>query len=165
MHRLKKLTVAFVISATLTLGVNVVGDAFASGSYAPPKVRNAGQNAKIELYHLGKRLVLKMLNPSEVKLTGELQSEQQAQLAAKHADPAKHLKSVALGHLSALNAKELRRRYLSNHALRSNNTMRNRSLKLIASILIMASPGLANATAWPGFRPKRVLNIVREYVT
>ena len=32
--------------------------------------------------------------------------------------------------------------------------MRNRSIKLIASILIMASPGLANATAWPGFLVK-----------
>ena len=70
MQRLKIFAKTFVISAALALGVNVVGDAFASGSYAPPKVRNAGQNAKIELYHLGKRLVLKRLNPSEVKLTG-----------------------------------------------------------------------------------------------
>ena len=108
MHRLKKLTVAFVISATLTLGVNVVGDAFASGSYAPPKVRNAGQNAKIELYHLGKRLVLKRLNPSDTKLTKEQQSEQQAQLARLNTlIQQKHLKSVALGHLSTLNAREL----------------------------------------------------------
>ena len=32
--------------------------------------------------------------------------------------------------------------------------MRNRSIKLIASILIMASQSLANATAWPGFPAK-----------
>ena len=108
MQRLKIFTKTFVISATLALGVNVVGDAFASGSYAPPKVRNAGQNAKIELYHLGKRLVLKRLNPSEVKLTREQQSEQQAQLSRLNTlIQQKHLKSVALGHLSALNAKEL----------------------------------------------------------
>ena len=108
MQRLKILTKTFVISATLALGVSVVGDAFASGSYAPPKVRNAGQNAKIELYHLGKRLVLKRLNPSEVKLTVEQQSEQQAQLSRLNTlIQQKHLKSVALGHLSALNAKEL----------------------------------------------------------
>ena len=108
MQRLKILTKTFVISATLALGVSVVEDAFASGSYAPPKVRNAGQNAKIELYHLGKRLVLKRLNPSEVKLTVDQQSEQQAQLSRLNTlIQQKHLKSVALGHLSALNAKEL----------------------------------------------------------
>ena len=108
MQRLKIFTKTFFISATLALGVNVVGDAFASGSYAPPKARNAGQNAKIELYHLGKRLVLKRLNPSEVKLTEEQQSEQQAQLSRLNTlIQQKHLKSVALGHLSALNPKEL----------------------------------------------------------
>ena len=94
--------------AALALGVNVVGDAFASGSYAPPKARNAGQNAKIELYHLGKRLVLKRLNPNDAKLTKKQQSEQQAQLSRLNTlIQQKHLKSVALGHLSALNAREL----------------------------------------------------------
>ena len=108
MKRLKILPKALTITAALVLSITVVEGALASGSYAPPKVRNAGQNAKIELYHLGKRLVLKRLNPSEVKLTVEQQSEQQAQLSRLNTlIQQKHLKSVALGHLSALNAKEL----------------------------------------------------------
>ena len=40
--------------------------------------------------------------------------------------------------------------------------MRNRSIKLIASILIMASPGLANATAWPGFPGQTEFSISYE---
>ena len=40
--------------------------------------------------------------------------------------------------------------------------MTNRSLKLIASVLIMASPGLSNATAWPGLPGQTEFSISYE---
>ena len=40
--------------------------------------------------------------------------------------------------------------------------MRNRSLKLIASILVMTSPSLANATAWPGLPGQTEFSISYE---
>ena len=108
MQRLKKLHCGFCYFGNADSRRQRCRGCICFGQLRAPKVRNAGQNAKIELYHLGKRLVLKRLNPSDAKLTKEQQSEQQAQLARLNTlIQQKHLKSVALGHLSALNAREL----------------------------------------------------------
>ena len=82
---------------------------FASGSYAPPKARGAN-SAKVELYHLGKRLTLKRITPSAAEaVTEQVATAQRAKLKSIPARiQKKHLKSLNLDHLTQLRPQEFK---------------------------------------------------------
>ena len=76
---------------------------FASGSYAPPQARGV-KSVKVELYHLGKRLTLKRVTPTQADGVKEDKATQQQttlkSLAARIQK--KHLKALDLSHLTLL---------------------------------------------------------------
>ena len=76
---------------------------FASGSYAPPQARGV-KSVKVELYHLGKRLTLKRVTPTQADGVQEDKvAEQQATLKSLAAQiQKKHLKALDLTHLTRL---------------------------------------------------------------
>ena len=82
---------------------------FASGSYAPPKARGVN-SAKVELYHLGKRLTLKRIAPTKADAVAEvILTEQTVKLKSLSAKiQKKHLKALNLEHLYRLQPKEFK---------------------------------------------------------
>jgi len=75
----------------------------ASGSYTPPQARGV-KSAKVELYHLGKRLTLKRVTPTPaVGLKESEVANQQATLKSIATRiQKKHLKALDLTHLTVL---------------------------------------------------------------
>ena len=76
---------------------------FASGSYAPPQARGV-KSVQVELYHLGKRLTLKRVTPTQAKgVKEDRATQQQATLKSLAARiQKKHLKALDLSHLTLL---------------------------------------------------------------
>ena len=92
---------AMLISLALAL------PSFASGSYSPPKRRSIN-TAKVELYHLGKRLITKRIAPTGVPQPSKELVTQQLRTLNSLADKirVKNLKTLQLEHLTALSQRE-----------------------------------------------------------
>lgn len=103
MKRLKSLQRIFTLTISFVLIASFSQVALASGSYAPPQARGVN-SAKVELYHLGKRLTLKRIDPSPAaNVTAKIRDDQRAHLAKMVSGiQKKHLKTLNLDHLQDL---------------------------------------------------------------
>ena len=103
MNSIKKSRMVIALISSIAMIGSFSQLSFASGSYAPPQARGV-KSVKVELYHLGKRLTLKRVTPTQADGVQEDKvAEQQATLKSLAAQiQKKHLKALDLTHLTRL---------------------------------------------------------------
>ncbi len=103
MNSIKKSRMIIALISSIAMIGSFSQLSFASGSYAPPQARGV-KSVKVELYHLGKRLTLKRVTPTQADGVQEDKvAEQQATLKSLAAQiQKKHLKALDLTHLTRL---------------------------------------------------------------
>ena len=103
MNSIKKSRMVIALISSIAMIGSFSQLSFASGSYAPPQARGV-KSVKLELYHLGKRLTLKRITPTQADgVKDDKVAEQAATLKSLAAQIQKrHLKALDLTHLTRL---------------------------------------------------------------
>lgn len=103
MNSIKKSRMIIALISSIAMIGSFSQLSFASGSYAPPQARGV-KSVKVELYHLGKRLTLKRITPTQADgVKDDKVAEQAATLKSLAAQIQKrHLKALDLTHLTRL---------------------------------------------------------------
>ena len=97
MNSIKKSRMIIALISSIAMIGSFSQLSFASGSYAPPQARGV-KSVKVELYHLGKRLTLKRVTPTQADGVKEDKvAEQQATLKSLAAQIQKKQEQVASG--------------------------------------------------------------------
>ena len=96
---------SFVLATLMSLALSL--PSFASGSYSPPKRRSIN-TAKVELYHLGKRLITKRIAPTGMPQPPQEVLVDQGRILRNLVEKVrlKNLKTLQLEHLNTLSARE-----------------------------------------------------------